>query len=305
MQERSNPSNKFIDYIDELEEFVGQAERDLNDLVVNKLNWKNLDLNEATSDLNLVCLEESYNEKLQQKCKPKNQGFHSDEKEQAELNSLFKFELDIQNLNRIFESDRTTPFSLGSYLVNFTPEERLHIHNHALEHFMQLKSPYSLSWDGQSFIDLFLDENKDDDKVKNKYYSDLLAELRDHKRRRKSYRKGKAKATHTELMRELIQSQMEMLYNIEKLKNMDSQIADNANKKIDKNFIESNNEYAGERRHKKRRSRSRSNESSKKYRARSRSRTKSNKRDKDDKSRSPRRSHKKKHKNKDKKKKKD
>lgn len=82
-----NLSNDIDGYIGELEEFINQAELDLDHMVINKLQWNNLDSNAALSRTGIKCsicnnhtfIHESNYEKHLQKCIIKQQGVDFDE----------------------------------------------------------------------------------------------------------------------------------------------------------------------------------------------------------------------------------
>ena len=114
-------------------------------------------------------------------------------------------------------SDRDYAKTNKYLLINYTPEERLALHNLALEKSKTMGFPLN-NWDQESFL-----TQNDQETTKNETNSSsYINETRDRKRRPKSYRTSGSKS-YTASLRDLIQTQMSVLesLNEEKQKRSD------------------------------------------------------------------------------------
>ncbi|CAF0975126.1 unnamed protein product [Brachionus calyciflorus] len=110
---------------------------------------------------------------------------------------------DEKNNNKNTQNSRDVSLTTNQMFVNYTPAERLLLHEYALSKSKSLG--YQNSFE-QSLVDLPEETNFND---KGASTSDSVFS-KEIKRRPKSYRTGKTK-THTDALRELIDTQMEFL----------------------------------------------------------------------------------------------
>ena len=74
---------------------------------------------------------------------------------------IFIFNIDDNRFIKLFYEKKEIPCSFRSYLMNFSPSERLRFYNQALESLNEDHSGKQCSkWNEQNFIDLFLQENQ-------------------------------------------------------------------------------------------------------------------------------------------------
>ena len=100
------------------------------------------------------------------------------------------------------------------------------MHNYSVEQFKNAGYPTDSHWNDEDFLDYDESKLKSDPNTKNKdgkSYNDILSELRDKKRRPKSYKTGKSKS-FTEALRDLIGTQMNLLEQLNKFGEKESSV---------------------------------------------------------------------------------
>ncbi|XP_063971581.1 LOW QUALITY PROTEIN: U11/U12 small nuclear ribonucleoprotein 48 kDa protein-like [Lytechinus pictus] len=219
--QRQQALQKFSDVID-------SASKNL-DGILKEIGWSIEDL--QTKEAEMVCplnpnhrVIESSLEGHIERCKWARDGYTKEEKDHAaslEANSFFyenkknvhTVELDMSSQREIMSrfagpSDRTFPRTMDRLDVEFSPDERLAIYEKVRE-----KSQIQTQADIDDLeINLETDKKDEEDKKeKVKTHSEVLAEMRDYRRRRQSYRAKNVhitKKTRTDIIREIIESNM-------------------------------------------------------------------------------------------------
>lgn len=115
----------------------------------------------------------------------------------------------------ISKPPRDVPKTMDRFIVEFSPQERLAVYDYVVTKTKEATKSSEVAVD-----DLLLDFEKKDDKAdKPKSRLEILAEQRDYKRRRPTYRAKNVhitKKSYTEVMKEVIENQMSYLTEIQK-----------------------------------------------------------------------------------------
>ena len=114
-------------------------------------------------------------------------------------------------LNRPVETPALVSCTNNHMFVNHTPEQRLILHNYCVDQSKQAGYPVDSKWNDETFLECAAKSS--DPHAKNNAgmsYSDILGELHEKKRRPKSYKTSKSKS-FTDVLRDLIGTQMNLL----------------------------------------------------------------------------------------------
>jgi predicted CopG family antitoxin len=116
--------------------------------------------------------------------------------------------------NKLIDANRPLVSLTNDHLyINHTPQERLLLYNYSLDQFKKSGYPCDSNWNDETFL-----QHDSPSASSNAKYNDILVELRERKRRPKSYKTNKAKS-FTDVLRDLIGTQMNLL---EQLNEFDS-----------------------------------------------------------------------------------
>ncbi|XP_060680242.1 U11/U12 small nuclear ribonucleoprotein 48 kDa protein [Hemiscyllium ocellatum] len=99
------------------------------------------------------------------------------------------------------------------FICDLTPADRLAIYEHVVRETSQQRTK-SFENDGDLYVDLAAKLSRDDEQKGPKSHLEILAEMRDYKRRRQSYRAKNVhitKKSYTEIIRDVISVHMEEL----------------------------------------------------------------------------------------------
>ncbi|XP_071961594.1 U11/U12 small nuclear ribonucleoprotein 48 kDa protein-like [Antedon mediterranea] len=233
MEFQQTDDNERQTIISDLSEFIGEHEAKLDNLMV-KLNW--------THDKTMDCkplvqcpvnndhfVSEETLESHSKQCQLSQHGYTLEEQEQmSSLDWLYskmknvvsvkldeKLQSDILLQGTGVYSQKPVALTAEREVTNLTPHERALIHDHVVKVAKKVRSDNVISVDLTSDPLLQLKEEKKEPTT----YLELLAAQRDYKRRRQTY-KGKSKGvtsnkkSQTEILREVIDSQMEDLFEL-------------------------------------------------------------------------------------------
>ncbi|XP_066233094.1 U11/U12 small nuclear ribonucleoprotein 48 kDa protein [Saccopteryx leptura] len=108
------------------------------------------------------------------------------------------------------------PLSHKRFVCDLTQADRLALYDFVVEETKRKRSDSQIENDSDLFVDLAAKVNQDNSRKSPKSYLEILAEVRDYKRRRQSYRAKNVhitKKSYTEVIRDVINVHMEELSN--------------------------------------------------------------------------------------------
>ncbi|KAM8792138.1 U11/U12 small nuclear ribonucleoprotein 48 kDa protein [Rhynchonycteris naso] len=108
------------------------------------------------------------------------------------------------------------PLNHKRFVCDLTQADRLALYDFVVEETKRKRSDSQIKNDSDLFVDLAAKVNQDNSRKSPKSYLEILAEVRDYKRRRQSYRAKNVhitKKSYTEVIRDVINVHMEELSN--------------------------------------------------------------------------------------------
>ncbi|XP_041046336.1 U11/U12 small nuclear ribonucleoprotein 48 kDa protein [Carcharodon carcharias] len=145
--------------------------------------------------------------------------FKMDKDLQAQIIQQAKSKAPLGKEERVFSQGdyssvpREVPENHKRFICDLTPADRLAIYEHVVKETSQQRIK-SIENDGDLYVDLAAKLSRDDEQKGPKSHLEILAEMRDYKRRRQSYRAKNVhitKKSYTEIIKDVISVHMEEL----------------------------------------------------------------------------------------------
>lgn len=224
-----------IKQIEELDSFINSKQKTL-DSVLESLEWTEESMKD---DMKVQCpfnsehwIHESALSHHKEICELIKDGYQKEELEIQPPDSEFfykkssnviPFVIDQPTLKTILPNSgfslggvsKNVPKTVDKWAVQFNPEQRLSVYDFIVNSCKTLEKSKNVTLE-----DLMIDfEKKDNQDEKPKSHLEMLAEMRDYKRRRQSYRAKNVhitKKSYTEVMKEVIENQTNYLAEMSK-----------------------------------------------------------------------------------------
>ncbi|XP_058524514.1 U11/U12 small nuclear ribonucleoprotein 48 kDa protein isoform X2 [Ochotona princeps] len=206
----------------ELSEFVESCWRTLDEVTAS-LGWS-LEQLDATEDEIVICPYDSNHRmpksslaKHVESCRLRKLGYTKEEQEEMYNPDFFYENVKVPSITlRIYSSSPVeVPLNHKRSVCDLTQADRLALYDFVVEETKkQRSSSQTIENDSDLFVDLAAKVNQDNSRKSPKSYLEILAEVRDYKRRRQSYRAKNVhitKKSYTEVIRDVISVHMEEL----------------------------------------------------------------------------------------------
>ncbi|XP_059544548.1 U11/U12 small nuclear ribonucleoprotein 48 kDa protein isoform X3 [Myotis daubentonii] len=214
---------------EELSEFVESCCRTLQE-VTSSLGWSldRLDPGEAAAaeDEVVICpydfnhhMPKSSLAKHMVSCRLRKLGYTKEEEDKMYNSEFFYENMKIPSITlRTYSSlPVEVPLNHKRFVCDLTQADRLALYDFVIEETKKKRSDSQIiENDSDLFVDLAAKVNQDNSRKSPKSYLEILAEVRDYKRRRQSYRAKNVhitKKSYTEVIRDVINVHMEELSN--------------------------------------------------------------------------------------------
>nr|XP_036301887.1 U11/U12 small nuclear ribonucleoprotein 48 kDa protein isoform X5 [Pipistrellus kuhlii] len=212
---------------EELAGFVDSCRRTLEE-VTSSLGWSldRLDPGEeaAAEDEVVICpydfnhhMPKSSLAKHMVSCRLRKLGYTKEEEDKMYNSEFFYENMKIPSITlRIYSSlPVEVPLNHKRFVCDLTQADRLALYDFVIEETKKKRSDSQIiENDSDLFVDLAAKVNQDNSRKSPKSYLEILAEVRDYKRRRQSYRAKNVhitKKSYTEVIRDVINVHMEEL----------------------------------------------------------------------------------------------